>query len=276
MSQPDLFMSGLSKEDAIRNIVASSVAGFAATFSTRHIKELHMPDGVINSKIHNVFLAELSPEVQYYSSLGRSFDSSLGNQLEAMAINIARLSYDVSSEVEGPLSIEQTHGIAGLLEQYNRLQKKPEVSDYAFLREKPIDQTLKAKRHVSDYHLTDRLTGDRFLIELKAGGDLDNKKSRSEKEAILEQYAILSNTLPRETNIRIFFATAYNRYGEGKPWVQGRVRQFFAVDELLIGRDFWNLVCRMPNGYEVVMDAYREHAHLIREALDKIKRVYLG
>lgn len=276
MSQLDFLTNSLSKENSIRNIVATYVAGFATTFSTRHIAEIRNPNGVINSKIHNVFLAELSPEVQYYSSLGRSFDSSLGNQLEAMAIAIARLSYQVSKKVEGPLSVEQTHGIASLLERYNRLEKKPAVEDYAFLREKPTDQTLKAKRYVSDYHLTDEKTGDRFLIELKAGGDLDNKKSRSEKEAILEQYAILSNTLPPETNIRIFFATAYNRYGEGKPWIQGRVLQYFAFDELLIGREFWNLVCRLANGYEIVMDAYKQHAHLIRESLDQIKRVYLG
>ena len=116
MAPRDFLTSTLSNEDAIRNIVATYVAGFATTFSARHIAEIRNPNGVINSKIHNVFLAELSPEVQYYSSLGRSFDSSLGNQLEAMAIAIARLSYQVSKKVEGPLSVEQTHGIAGLLE----------------------------------------------------------------------------------------------------------------------------------------------------------------
>ena len=52
-----------------------------------------------------------------------------------------------------------------------------------------------------------------YLIELKIGGDLDNKKARSEKEALLEQYCILANSLGSEKNIRICFATAYNRYG---------------------------------------------------------------
>jgi hypothetical protein len=96
------------------------------------------------------------------------------------------------------------------------------------------------------------------LIELKIGGDLDNKKARSEKEALLEQFAILSNTLPREAKIKMFFATAYNRYGEGKPWRQERVRQFFADDELLIGKDFWNFVCKSDDGYDIVLDAYKE------------------
>jgi hypothetical protein len=55
------------------------------------------------------------------------------------------------------------------------------------------------------------------LIELKFGGDLDNKKARSEKEAILEQFAILSNVLSDDTRIEVYFATVYNGFGEGRP-----------------------------------------------------------
>jgi hypothetical protein len=92
----------------------------------------------------------------------------------------------------------------------------------------------------------------------------------------LEQFAILSNVLPPESNIKIFFATAYNRYGENKQWRQERVRQFFADEELLIGKDFWNFVCRSNEGYETVLEAYRESAPLIKQALDSIKKTYLG
>ena len=70
-------------------------------------------------------------------------------------------------------------------------------------------------------------------------------------------------------------ATAYNRYGEDKPWRQERVRQFFADNELLIGCDFWNFVCKSDDGYRTVLDAYKEYAHLITEALDSIKATYL-
>jgi len=76
--------------------------------------------------------------------------------------------------------------------------------------------------------------------------------------------------------ISIFFATAYNRYGENKEWRQERVRQFFADEELLIGKDFWNFVCRSNEGYETVLEAYRESAPLIKQALDSIKKTYLG
>ena len=114
-----------------------------------------------------------------------------------------------------------------------------------------------------------------YLIELKIGGDLDNKKARSEKEALLEQYCILANSLGSEEKMKVYFATAYNRYGEGHPWKQGRVLQFFAEEELLISSKFWNFICKSNRGYEIVLDEYRKNAHLIISALKEIKKVYL-
>ena len=128
---------------------------------------------------------------------------------------------------------------------------------------------------IRDYYLIDEETGMHYLIELKIGGDLDNKKARSEKEALLEQYCILANNLGSEEKVRIYFATAYNRYGEEKSWKQGRVLQFFSEDELKIGRDFWNMVCKTEKGYEIVLDEYKKNAHFIIDALNKIKKVYL-
>lgn len=262
------------KEKAIRCIIKSAVRSYANGFSTRHLAEVDNENGVINMKIHNVFIAALGAEIQYYSALARSLDSSLGNMLESMAISIAELNYTVSQHVEGTLYKEQTDYIAELLEQYKRGSNRriPHVSDYeGITRKKGISET---KRHESDYYLIDNELGMHYLIELKIGGDLDNKKARSEKEALLEQYCILTNKLG-EKNVKILFATAYNRYGEGKPWTQGRVRQFFSEEELCISSDFWNLVCKSDRGYEIVIDEYRKNAYLINEALDEIKDAYL-
>jgi hypothetical protein len=178
------------------------------------------PNGVINMKVHNPFIAALGPEVQYYSALVRSLDSSLGD------------TYQVSREVVGFLSEKQTGKIARLLEEYKRRVKRPEVSDYALLIDKGGNSVRKV-RHDSDYYLKDEKTGRHYLIELKIGGGLDNKKARAEKEALLEQYAILVNTLGTPDKVSVRFATAYNRFGEGAPWEQGRVKQYFALEELL-------------------------------------------
>jgi hypothetical protein len=266
----------ITNREVIRLLVQTAIENYAQGFQTRHEIEYADPDGTINMKIHNVFIAALGREIQYYNALSRSLDSSLGNMLEKLAMSIAQLSFEVRKSVEGPLTIEQTQQIAELLEKYKRHEKRPTVIDYQFLRDKPKAGNLLSKRHDSDYYLIQKETGTHCLIELKIGGDLDNKKARSEKEAILEQFAILSNVLAEDTHIQIYFATAYNRFGEGKTWQQERVKQFFAPEELLIGRDFWNFICQSDEGYDTVLQAYRENAYLIRDALESIRKVYLG
>ena len=264
-------------KETIKALVHTAVESFAAGFRARHNGEVDNPEGIINMKIHNVFIEALGKEIQYYTALVRSLDSSLGNMLEALAINIAKINFEVKQDVAGALAPEQTALIAALLEKYKRREKNPATTDYQLLRAVEIDtHKTPIKRHDSDYYLIDRETNKHHLIELKIGGDLDNKKARSEKEAILEQFAILSNTLPKETEINIYFATAYNRYGEDKEWRQARVRQFFAPDELMIGKDFWNFVSKRADGYGIVLEAYRESAHLIKAALDDIRKTYLG
>lgn len=264
----------VNKENAIRAIVRSAVKAFAKGFSTRHIIDINNDDGVINMKIHNIFIAALGKEIQYYSALVRSLDSSLGNMLESMAIEIASLNYEVSQHVEGILYKEQTDFIAELLEEYKRSYNRriPKIDDYRGITNKV--GTTENKRHESDYYLIDREAGMHYLVELKIGGDLDNKKARSEKEALLEQYCILANKLG-EDKVKILFATAYNRYGEGKPWAQGRVRQFFCEEELCISENFWNMICKSENGYKIVIDEYKKNASIITDALDEIKNAYL-
>lgn len=259
----------------IKTLVHTAVESFAQGFQARHEGEVDNPEGTINMKIHNVFIEALGKEIQYYTALVRSFDSSLGNMLEALAINVANLSFEVKRNVEGPLTVEQTRIIAELLEKYKRRELRPTTKHYQPLRSITKKDKAPIKRHDSDYYLIDEDTDAHYLIELKIGGDLDNKKARSEKEAILEQFTILSNVLPPKTDIKILFATAYNRYGESRPWRQERVRQFFADDELLIGKDFWNFVCHSDAGYKIVLEAYRESAPVIQKALESIKSTYL-
>lgn len=261
---------------AVPPLVHAAVRSFVAGFQGRHEGERDDPEGTLNMKIHNPFIAALGPEIQYWTAMSRSFDSSLGNMLETLAISIAELSFEVQRAVEGPVSKEQRERIAELLESYKNRAKSPTVGDYQKLRAMRPAAGVGTKRHESDYYLIDREKGLHTLIELKIGGDLDNKKARSEKEALLEQFAILSNSLPKGAPIRVVFATAYNRYGEGKPWRQERVRQFFADEELLIGGDFWNFVCRLPNGYDLVLAAYRDCVPEITAALESIRRKYLG
>lgn len=199
--------------------------------------------------------------------------------IETLAMSIAELHYEVKRHVDGVLYKKQTDFIAELLERYKNtrgsMHMPPSIGDYRNIVSKAGKGEAHNKRHESDYYLIDRERGTHDLIELKVGGDLDNKKARSEKEALLEQYCILSNSLGSDNDVMLFFATAYNRYGEGKPWAQGRVRQFFAEEELLISRDFWNLICKTDRGFDIVIGEYRRNAHIIREALEDIRYTYM-
>lgn len=172
-------------ETLIRAIVSAEVEGYAVGFQARHEGEVDNPQGTINMKIHNVFIEALGSEIQYYTALVRSLDSSLGNMLEKLAIKIAEQSFEVKRNVEGPLATKQTGVIAELLEKYKRREKRPKADDYQVLRSIATDSASKLfKRHDSDYYLINKDTNEHYLIELKIGGDLDNKKARSEKEAI--------------------------------------------------------------------------------------------
>ena len=264
----------MSNETLIRSIVSKVIFNFVHLFENRHRKEKDDPDGTINRKIHNVFIAELSKDILYYTALVRSFDSSLGNMLEKLAIEVAKISYKVSQSVEGNLYLEQTAKIAELLEKYKRRELTPQVSDYQILRALNQGNTVK-KRHDSDYCLKSLESNEYYLIELKIGGDLDNKKSRSEKEALLEQFAILSSQISPKEIIKIKFATAYNKDGEGNEWRQERVKQFFSDEELLIGRDFWNFITKLENGYEIILSEYKNNCGIINSSLDRLKRLYL-
>lgn len=183
-------MKSFTTKETIRVLVHTAVESYAQGFQARHETEVDNPKGIINMKIHNVFIEALGKEVQYYTALVRSLDSSLGNTLESLAINIASLTFEVRRNVEGPLTNQQTRIIAELLEKYKSREQRPAVQDYQVLRSLSINTKAPFKRHDSDYYLIDRKTNSHYLVELKIGGDLDNKKARSEKEAILEQFLV--------------------------------------------------------------------------------------
>lgn len=109
----------IENEKAIRAVVSSFVEAYASGFSDRHLSEVDDEEGTINMKIHNVFIAALGADIQYYSALARSLDSSLGNMLEKMAIKIASLHYEVSQHVEGSIYPEQTEYIATIWKNIN-------------------------------------------------------------------------------------------------------------------------------------------------------------
>lgn len=267
-----------NKELLIRKAVDNRIKEFSKNLENRYIKELDDPMGVINSKKNNVFINTLGSEFIFNSAFCRSFDSSFGNVLEMLANDIASISYDVISEkISSYLLPQQTQHIDFIMSDYEN-HKKPEISDYskfeAFI---PKNVSSYTKSHVTDNHFYNPITKEHYIIELKAGGDLDNKKAKSEKVELLKEYFILKNELAgSDETVKIFFATAYNKDGEEKEWKQERVKQFFADDELLIGKDYWNFVCDDKDGFNIVYDQYKVSSQYILDTIDRIKSLYFG
>ena len=75
------------------------------------------------------------------------------------------------------------------------------------------------------------------VLELKAGGDLDSSNAPSNVEKLLNIYVDMG--IP---NCKAYFATLYNKDGEGNTWT-GAVKKHMAFPEMfLIGKLFWNKI----------------------------------
>lgn len=266
------------KRKAIEEIVDASITNFVNGFELRYTRDLNNPNGVINQKKNNCFIAELGVEFVFYSAFVRSFDSSFGNVLENMGNNIARLSYEVRGTIKSFLLPQQTQAMDYIITEYER-HTKPEVKDYSDVHVMiPTDTRSYMKDHATDNYFFNPDTKEHFIIELKAGGDLDVKKAKAEKIALLQEYFMLKNSFldcPDHT-IKLFFGTAYNMYGEGNDWRQERVKQFFAEEELLIGKDYWNFVCNDLEGFNIIFTQYQKSCQKIRDALYRIKNIYIS
>lgn len=261
---------------SVQSIVDTAIACFAEGLKTRYKKEVDDPRGVINSKKHNCFIAELGDEFIFYSAFVRSFDSSFGNILERMGNNIAKLFYTVNNEISSYLLPEQNQHISNIMASYDT-HTIPEIWHYTNQRFITPKNTVSFNQvHQTDNYFYDKNTKTHYVIELKAGGDLDNKKARAEKIELLKEYFLLKNKISENEDVKIYFATAYNKFGEGNEWHQERVKQYFAKEELLIGKDYWNFVCNDENGFDIIFEQYKQSVSHIKRSLEDIKKIYFS
>lgn len=91
------------------------------------------------------------------------------------------------------------------------------------------------------------------IMELKAGGDLDSSNAPSNVEKLLTIYVDMGIE-----NCKAYFATLYNKDGEGNTW-KGAVKKHLAYPEMfLIGKNFWMKILPEGISFEVFEDIYRE------------------
>ena len=105
---------------------------------------------------------------------------------------------------------------------------------------------------------------DWVVLELKAGGDLDSSNAPANVEKLLTIYAGLN--VP---NSKAYFATLYNKNGEGNTWT-GAVKKHMAFPEMfLIGKKFWNII--LPDG--ITYERFTELYKMALEELDLNSRI---
>lgn len=96
--------------------------------------------------------------------------------------------------------------------------------------------------------------GDNWnIMELKAGGDLDSSNAPSNVEKLLTIYVDMG-----VENCKAYFATLYNKDGEGNTW-KGSVKKHLAYPEMfLIGKNFWTKILPESISFEEFEDIYKE------------------
>ena len=266
------------KDLALKKNVDEVIENHLEKFLTRYFdglkQELNDPNGRINRKINNPFVTSAGKEISFYSAFVRSFESSLGNLIEKIAIELCKKNYIYHNRVSGTISNSQNNVVSSLMVQYKNNSRSPSIAHFKEIDDAFDNSNKYENFNTSDYYLHDQSTDVHHLIELKIGGDLDNKKAEAEKREILQQYCLLKNKLGKETKILTHFATAYNKDGDGKYWKQNFVRQFFAEDELMIGRAFWNFILKSKNGGEIVEQSFAFYAEKTHNYLIELRRMH--
>ena len=274
------------KKKSIQQIVDSNIRSFAETLSAKHISELNNPNGIINKKRKNVFIEALEDdEFIFYSAFVRSFDSSFGNVLENIGNAIANLSFATEKEIDSFLLPAQYQKISELKNAYKtdaEHRVEPKIDHYKnFSCIIPGNIESYKRIHKTDHCFFNAKKNEYYIMELKAGGDLDNKKASSEKEELLKEYFMLKNKIEKDTKkgqklpkINIYFCVAYNKDGENNKWKQAAVQSCFADKEIIVGKKYWNFVCNDKKGFDIVLKQYKESAKYIKKALQDIKSAY--
>ena len=238
-------------------------------------------------KANNFLLSQFDPDVLFYTVFTSSFESKSGNALENCAKAIARLRY-------GPDSVPAVIQGLGATEEDVRRYTVPTTDKQIILTRKKIGEvTSKAgsalSRHrksgrgksqatttgVSQSILHDEIVNaayedsdkleekpvDLFIrvseteslcMEIKLGGDLDSSNAPAQIAKFLTLCAI-ANT----PEIKGYFATIYNKDGEGKRFT-GTVRSYLADDMILAGSEFWVKILPDEISFEQFVGLYHQ------------------
>lgn len=219
-----------------------------------------------NRKVNNFLLSQMDERITASMVFVSSFESKSGFAIETCAKRIARLKfgeknvpaivnprglkYSISVPTSGQIVVTDvdTHN-GDLRGQIAAFRANNEASGkgknrvdsgvtQASIREKLFPLAEKY-RTTSIYTKPVDLAffdGNRWnIMELKAGGDLDSSNAPSNVEKLLTIYVDMGIE-----DCNTYFATLYNKDGEGKTWTGAVKKHLHYPSMFLIGAAFWN------------------------------------
>ena len=243
-----------------------------------------------NKKVNNFLLSQMDERITASMVFVSSFESKSGFAIEACAKKIARLRYgdenvppivnprhlscDIDpSTVSGQIVVTDVDTFnADLRGRIAAFRAHNEASGRGSSREesKTTQETIKTSLlPLSAEFRTDKIYTkpvdlafydgkDWNICELKAGGDLDSSNAPSNVEKLLTIYVDMGIE-----NCKAYFATLYNKDGEGNVW-KGAVKKHLNYPSMfLIGSDFWNKI--LPDGI-----TFAELSNIYKSALEEI------
>lgn len=249
-------------------------------------------DFIVNyrKKVNNFLLNQMDEHITANMVFVSSFESKSGFAIEACAKRIARLRFGEENvpAVVNPRNIPNDIDVSSVHGQYvltdvdtNNGNLRGEIS--AFRANNTAKGKGKARVEsgvtlesiktellpLSDKYRTNGIYlkpvdlaffdgNDWNITEIKAGGDLDSSNAPSNVEKLLTLYVDMGIK-----NCNAYFATLYNKDGEGNTW-KGAVKKHLHYPSMfLIGADFWNRI--LPDGI-----LFNDFIKIYSEALDEI------
>ena len=241
-------------------------------------------------KVNNFLLSQMDERITASMVFVSSFESKSGFAIEACAKRIARLRFGEqnvptivnprslrhnidASSVTGQIVVTDvdTHN-GDLRGQIASFRANNEATGRGRTREEsgvtqesihdnllPLAQTYKTSSiYTKPVDLAFFDGTDWNICELKAGGDLDSSNAPSNVEKLLTIYVDMGIE-----NCKAYFATLYNKDGEGNTWTGAVKKHLNYPSMFLIGANFWNKI--LPP--EITFDDF---THIYKEALEEI------
>ena len=241
-------------------------------------------------KVNNFLLSQMDERITASMVFVSSFESKSGFAIEACAKRIARLTFGDENvpTIVNPHNLSHCFNPSSISGQIvvtnvdtHNGDLRGEIASFRANNEATGKGRMRVESGVTQKSIQEHLLplAERFrtetiqskpvdlaffdgvdwnVMELKAGGDLDSSNAPSNVEKLLTIYVDMGIE-----NCKAYFATLYNKDGEGNTWTGAVKKHLNYPSMFLIGSQFWNKI--LPSGID-----FNDFAEIYREALEKI------